>query len=270
MYTPIDETVPHAGPVQPVPATLHKITRLGFELAAGVSVAENIAEAPALTEDGPVNASVNRLAMVIVPLPLLDGSATLVAVNEMAGDALRISGAEYIPEAFTSPQATPEHVLPASDQVTLGLGWPAECTVAANGCVAPSATCMVCGVTETAISLATVTIDADFLEPSTTLAACTEIVAGIGKMAGAVYTPPESIVPTAAFPPGIPFTFQVTELLDEWATVAVNVCLFPSRTDAVAGATVTVMPEGGSCDGPEPASPPQPRNDATKSIAAHQ
>jgi hypothetical protein len=40
VYTPLEEIVPHATPGQPVPATLQEITRLGLELAAGVSVAE--------------------------------------------------------------------------------------------------------------------------------------------------------------------------------------------------------------------------------------
>jgi hypothetical protein len=39
-YTPVDEIVPQAVLGQPVPATLQEITRLGLELAAGVSVAE--------------------------------------------------------------------------------------------------------------------------------------------------------------------------------------------------------------------------------------
>jgi hypothetical protein len=39
VYTPLEEIVPHAAPAQPVPATLQKIARLGFELADGVSVA---------------------------------------------------------------------------------------------------------------------------------------------------------------------------------------------------------------------------------------
>jgi hypothetical protein len=39
VYTPVEEIVPHATPGQPVPATLQEITRLGLELAAGVSLA---------------------------------------------------------------------------------------------------------------------------------------------------------------------------------------------------------------------------------------
>ena len=36
--------------------------------------------------------------------------------------------------------------------------------------------------------------------------------------------------------------------------MALNVCGSPRRTETDAGETLTVMPEGGSCDGPEPTS----------------
>ena len=39
VYTPFEEIVPQAAAAQPVPAMFQEITRLGFELAAGVSVA---------------------------------------------------------------------------------------------------------------------------------------------------------------------------------------------------------------------------------------
>jgi hypothetical protein len=39
VYTPPGEIVPQAAPLQPVPATLQEISRLGFEPGAGVSVA---------------------------------------------------------------------------------------------------------------------------------------------------------------------------------------------------------------------------------------
>ena len=39
VYTPLEEIVPHAAPAQPAPATLQEITRLGFEVVAGVSAA---------------------------------------------------------------------------------------------------------------------------------------------------------------------------------------------------------------------------------------
>ena len=65
-------------------------------------------------------------------------------------------------------------------------------------------------------------------------------------------------------PPGIPLTLQVTAALDVLLTVAVNPWGSPSKTDTEGGATLTVMPEGGGCDGPDPATPPQPRKNATR------
>ena len=78
------------------------------------------------------------------------------------------------------------------------------------------------------------------------------------------------MVPTVVFPPGIPFTVQITVVFAELVTVAVKVCGSPSRTDAAEGVTVTVIFEGGSCGGLDVTSPPQPRNDATRSNAGHQ
>jgi hypothetical protein len=79
--------------------------------------------------------------------------------------------------------------------------------------------------------------------------------------------PLASTIPTAALPPVIPFTDQITAEFTASVTVAVNACGSPSKTDAVAGAIVTVIFEGGSCG--EPTSPPQPRNVATRSNAGH-
>jgi hypothetical protein len=93
VYTPLEEIVPHAAPPQPGPATLQAITRLGFEPAAGVSDAVYGAELPALTDDGPATTRENKLVMVMLTVPLLDGSATLMAVRETLGDAVRICGA---------------------------------------------------------------------------------------------------------------------------------------------------------------------------------
>jgi hypothetical protein len=90
---PLEEIVPQAARVQPVPATLQEIARLGFEPAAGVSVAVYVAVFPAFTDDSPDTVRENKLAMVMVPVALLDGSATLVAVREMLGDAVRTLGA---------------------------------------------------------------------------------------------------------------------------------------------------------------------------------
>jgi hypothetical protein len=110
------------------------------------------------------------------------------------------------------------------------------------------------------------------LDGSATLLAVS-VTLGAVRICGAVYMPPESIVPTIAFPPGIPFTLQFTVVFAVLLTVAVKLSGSPSGTDATDGATATVMLEeleGGGCSGPDPASPLQPRNDAMKSSAEHQ
>jgi hypothetical protein len=65
-------------------------------------------------------------------------------------------------------------------QFTVRSGLPAELTVAVNGRVAPSSTGIVCGDTETEMSLVTVTTAVALFELSAALVACTltELVAG--------------------------------------------------------------------------------------------
>jgi hypothetical protein len=59
-----------------------------------------------------------------------------------------------------------------------------------------------------------------------------------------VKSPVAEIVPTNAFPPAIPFTFQFTDWFAALLTVALNSCEDPSAKLALVGAiaTVTVVP----------------------------
>jgi hypothetical protein len=139
-----------------------------------------------VTDDGPATARENMLATVMAPVALLDGSATLMAVSEMLGGAVRTCGAVYIPEESTVPHAAPGHPLPEMIQVTLRLGLPAEFTVAVNGRDAPNSTSIVCGEAETEMPLAIVTSAIEFLELSAALVACTGTETGDGRFAGAV------------------------------------------------------------------------------------
>jgi len=136
--------------------------------------------------DGPETDREKELVTLIVAVPLLEGSATLTAVRETTGGEMEICGAVYVPEESTVPHAAPAHPLPESAQVTDRLGLPAEFTVAVNGRVAPSSTGIDPGETETEMSLVIVTIEAEVLELSAVLAACTETEAGDGRIAGAV------------------------------------------------------------------------------------
>jgi hypothetical protein len=78
------------------------------------------------------------------------------------------------------------HPLPESIQVTDRLGLPAEFTVTENGREAPSSTGIASGETKTEMSLVIVTCEAEVLEVSAALAACTDTEAGAGRFAGAV------------------------------------------------------------------------------------
>src|ERR1700684_701194 len=65
-YAPACVMVPHEFALQPVPATLQEIARLGLEVAAGVSVATYVADAPAFTEADPDMESENVLVIFTV------------------------------------------------------------------------------------------------------------------------------------------------------------------------------------------------------------
>jgi hypothetical protein len=137
---PVCEIVPHDATVQPVPDILQKIMRLGLELAAGESVAMYVAEFPAFTEGGPATASEKELVTSMLAVPLLDGSAVLMAISETLGGAGRICGAVYVPCEFTVPHDAPMQPLPETIQVTVRLGLVAEFTVATKSCTAPNST----------------------------------------------------------------------------------------------------------------------------------
>jgi len=80
----------------------------------------------------------------------------------------------------------------------------------------------------------------DFVE-SAWLVAVICIVAGDGRSTGAVYTPPDVIVPSVAFPPSAPLTLQLTAVSVVFVTVAVKVAWPPSTTDPFIGFTVTAI-----------------------------
>ena len=93
---------------------------------------------------------------------------------------------------------------------------------------------MTCAVPERAVSAADTAV--------------TVTVAGEGTVVGAAYNPRLEIVPTEIFPPAMPFTCQVTAVLEAFATEAANICdpdaattvAFEGLTDTVIiGETVT-------------------------------
>jgi CBS domain containing-hemolysin-like protein len=78
--------------------------------------------------------------------------------------------------------------------------------------------------------------DPDFVE-SACETAVTVTAAGVGTVAGALYSPLLEMLPFAV----PPFTLQVTSVFVVPLTVAVNCCVFAAATVAVGGATETLM-----------------------------
>ena len=103
---------------------------------------------------------------------------------------------------------------------------------------------------------------------SAALVAVSVIVFGVGRVAGAVYMPFASIVPSVALPPAVEFTDQVTLLFVLPLTVAANASFAPARIVAVAGVTVTplVPPSGGSVEPSLPRFVPRPEQPLSKKI----
>lgn len=91
------------------------------------------------------------------------------------------------------------------------------------------------------------------------LVAATCTVAGDGRSAGAVYTPPDVTVPSAELPPGTPLTLQLTTVSVVFVTVAPKVVWSPSTTETFAGFTVTSIAGGGGGGG-EALPPPHPND----------
>jgi hypothetical protein len=124
--------------------------------------------------------------MVIAPTALFDGSATLMAVRETLGGAVRTCGAVYVPEESTVPQLAPAHPFPETIQVIARSGLPAEFTLAVKGRTAPSSTGITWGETVSEMSLVMVTAAVALFELSARLVACTVVSAGVRRSPGEV------------------------------------------------------------------------------------
>ena len=89
------------------------------------------------------------------------------------------------------------------------------------------------------VALTVTVAEPDFVLSATEIAVIVTVSCA-GTVAGAVYSPPDVIVPTVALPPVTPLTCQVTEVSVALATVAVNCCVpEPACRVTVAGETVT-------------------------------
>jgi hypothetical protein len=82
---------------------------------------------------------------------------------------------------------------------------------------------------------------ADFVVSAWEITAIVMVV-WLGRTLGALYKPFVSIVPLMASPPVAPFTCQVTAVLVDPVTVAVNCCVAPPATLALVGEMVMETP----------------------------
>jgi hypothetical protein len=78
---------------------------------------------------------------------------------------------------------------------------------------------------------------------SATLTAVT-VTLGFGVDAGALYSPPEEIVPVTVFPAVTPFTSHETAEFFVPVTIAVNCCVGPAEGETLLGETVTTTAPG--------------------------
>jgi hypothetical protein len=70
------------------------------------------------------------------------------------------------------------------------------------------------------------------------------VTLGPGIVAGAVYRPPDEIVPLVELPPAAPFTCQLTFEFVVPETIAVNCCVALAARTTLPGETVTTMMPG--------------------------
>ena len=130
-------------------------------------------------------------------------------------------------------------------------------SVAVNCAVAPLATAEG-PLTVKVNALVMLSVAPAAFEGSAALVAVRVTLAGVGRICGAVNSPPKSTVPHAAPAQPGPATLQLTAGLEALLTVAVNCCVAPNATDAVEGATLTLTDggSGGGGGGPGLAPPP--------------
>jgi hypothetical protein len=163
---------------------------------------------------------------VTVAEALLVASATLVAVTVTVCWLATAGGAVYRPELPMVPVAG----LRLHVTVVLAV----FVTMAVNCCVCEGERVAVKGVTLTVTGGANVTVAEAVLVLSAALVAVTVTVCWLAIDAGAVYSPVPSTVPVLGF------RLQVTVVLAEPVTVAVNCWVWDADKAAVAGVTLTV------------------------------
>jgi hypothetical protein len=155
-----------------------------------VAVNDSWPPSPTVAAEGEMEIAGEQLgAIVIAAAADCEGSATLVAVSVTLGVEGTVEGAVYSaisPLAETEPQLPELHAGPARFQVTPVAGLPEPLTAAVKSWLAPITTFALVGETVTCTLLTIVTLAEPLLDGLARLVAVTVMVAGVGRIAGAV------------------------------------------------------------------------------------
>ena len=253
----VADSVPQAAPVQPAPASAHvtplfcvsfvtvAVTLCVFVLCTDALVGFT----ETLTGGGAVTVTV-AAALLLVSATDLAVSVTTAGDGTLAGAVYVMAAPEALEVAESVPQLAPEQPAPLNVHDT-----PLFCvsfvTVAVTLCVFPLCTDAPVGFTDTPTvgGAVTVIVAAAVLLVSVTDLTVSVTAAGDGTLAGAVYViaAPDPLdaadnVPQAAPVQPAPVNVHVTPLFCvSFFTVAVTLCVFPLWTEALAGATDTVI-----------------------------
>lgn len=270
VFAPVLAIVPSVELPPETPLTSHVIA----VPAATHSEAEKFCTAPVetFTDGGEIEFA---LAHEIATLALADfeGSAVLVAVTATLGGDGATAGAVYVaesrPVAAMVPNVGFPPATPLTFQLTAELDAPAPVTVALKFADPAGARLVELGAMLTTMPLWICTLAEPLADGADALVAVIVTVAGEGNDCGAAYSPEKEIAPMTPFPPAMPLTLQFTAIEVAPVTVAVNCCVCPRSTDAVAGATVTLT--WGDCELEEAdLVRPQPETSATAAPSAAQ
>jgi hypothetical protein len=175
--------------------------------------------------------------IVTVADPDLVGSDSKVAVTATIGGLGALAGAVYNPLALMLPQADSLHPLPDMLQMTRALEVPL--TLAVNCNCAPGFSWAEGGDTLTEAAATSVTTAEAEADGSAVAVAFTVTLGGVGRVAGAVYSPADVIVPQATPLHPDPETVQATAVFVLPVTVAENCNCPPEATCGLFGVTET-------------------------------
>lgn len=217
VYKPAEVTVPHAGPVQPVPLTVQATAPLVLPLTN----ARNCRCPPTITSAvvGEMTTDIGTAIFTCAEADFVV-SACDVTVTFTDGGFGTVAGAVYNPADEIFPHALPVQPVPEMLHDTRVLEVPL--TFALNCLELEGATVAEAGEIVTATTDTTVMEAVADLLGSAADVAVTEKKGGAGGVAGAVYSPAELTVPQVVPAQPVPAIVQVTAVFDVPVTVTVN------------------------------------------------